>query len=277
LAGHTRFDVAGPVLLLLLVPACRADRVPDPVILELGEHVVRRSDFERHVAEIEARGRTPVTPEVRAALVEPFLDERVLVLEARGRGLLAAEAKPEEERAAVARMLADETAHVVLGEEEVTAHCRAHLSEFDQKEAVVLRQIVVPTSNEARDIRRRLLREPRSFETLARSQSRGPEASTGGLMGVFTRGELPAELEKAAFALEVGATSAIVETTLGHHVLRVEERRPARPATLEECRERAAPALKREKADLAVREFVRAVMARARVNHEAVKTPAAAR
>ena len=266
------------MLLLALLPACRADRAHDPVILELGEHVVRRSDFERHVAEIEARGRTPVTPEVRAALVEPFLDERVLVLEARSRGLLPEGAKPEEERAAVARMLADETADdVVLEEEELNAHCRDHLSEFDHEETVVLRQIVVPTSNEARDIRRRLLREPRSFETLARSQSRGPEASTGGLMGAFARGQLPAELEKAAFALGVGETSAIVETALGHHVLRVDEKRPARAATLEECRERAAPSLKREKADRAVREFVRAVMARARVNHEAVKAPAAAR
>ena len=49
------------------------------------------------------------------------------------------------------------------------------------------------------------------------------------------------------------------------------------PVLLEECRERAAPSLKREKADRAVREFVRAVMARARVNHEAVKAPAAPR
>ena len=80
---------------LLAALACReVDRSPDAVILELGEQVVRRSEFERHVADIEARGRTPVTPEVRAALVEPFLDERVLVLEARARGLLAAGAGP---------------------------------------------------------------------------------------------------------------------------------------------------------------------------------------
>ena len=96
-------------------------------------------------------------------------------------------------------------------------------------------------------------------------------------MGTFARGELPPELEAAAFALRQGATSEIVTTPLGHHVLRVEERRPARPATLDECRARVEPSLKRGKADRAVREFVRSVMARAKVNHEAAKAPAAVR
>jgi peptidyl-prolyl cis-trans isomerase C len=140
-------------------------------------------------------------------------------------------------------------------------------SEFDRHLAAV----------EARDIRRRLLREPRSFEALARTQSRGPEASAGGLMGTFARGELPKELEDAAFGIEPGAPSEIVVTPLGHHVLRVDERRPARPATLDECRARVEPSLKRGKADRAVREFVQAVLARAKVNHEAVKAPAAGR
>ena len=267
------------VLAASMMPGCRTERgVPDPVILELGEQVVRRSDFERHLASIEARGKAPLAPEVRAALFEPFLEERILALEARSRGLVKEGATADEEQAAVEQLLADEVlAHVSVQPEEVTQHCQQHLADFDTPEMVVLRQIVVPTSNEARDIRRRLLREPRSFEALARTQSRGPEASAGGLMGTFARGELPPELEAAAFALAQGATSEIVVTLLGHHVLRVDERRPARPATLDDCRSRVEPSLKRGKADRAVREFVRSVMARAKVNHEAVKAPAAVR
>jgi peptidyl-prolyl cis-trans isomerase C len=261
-----------PLLLVVHLPACRAERTPDPVVLELGEQAVRRSEFDRHVAAIEARGGVALGPEVRAALVDPFLEERVLVLEARGRGLVAAGASAEEEQRASARLLAEEVLDkVTVDAAEVTEHCRQHLSEFDAPEMVVVRQIVVPTSNEARDIRRRLQREPKSFEALARTQSRGPEAGSGGLMGAFARGELPPELEQAAFALEPGVTSEIVVTPLGHHVLRVDERRPARPATLEECRARAEPSLKRLKADRAVREYVASLMARAKVNHEAVK------
>jgi parvulin-like peptidyl-prolyl cis-trans isomerase-like protein len=267
------------IVLLMLVPACRADRgVPDPVVLELGEQVVRRSDFERHLAAVEARGKAPLAPEVRTALFEPFLEERVLELDARARGLIREGATAAEAQAAVEQLLATEVlAKVEVGPEEVKQHCQEHLGDFDRPEMIVLRQIVVPTSNEARDIRRRLLREPRSFEALARTQSRGPEAAAGGLMGTFAHGELPPQLEAAAFALAQGATSQIVSTPFGHHVLRVDERRPARPATPDECRARVEPSLKREKADRAVREFVRSIMARAKVNHEAVKAPAAGR
>ena len=270
---------AAPVAALLLLGACRAERgSPDPVILELGDQVVRKSEFDRHLAAVEERGGVPLAPEVKMALFEPFLEERVLVLEARARGLTQEGASATDQQAAVERLLADQVlSKVEMSPEEVTQHCRAHLSEFDTPEMIVLRQILVPTSNEARDIRRRLLREPRSFEALARTQSRGPEASGGGLMGTFARGELPPELEKAAFELAEGETSEIVATPLGHHVLRVDERLPARPATPEQCSERVEPALKRGKADRAVREFVRTVMARAKVNHEAVKAPAAGR
>lgn len=279
-AANFGLKLRWPLLLLLsLFPACRAERGgPDPVVLQLGDHVVRRSEFERHLAAIEARGGVPLTPEVRTALFEPFLEERVLALEARVRGLAPENAGVAEEQAAVERLLADEVlSRVTVTPEEVAQHCREHLAEFDKPEMVVLRQIVVPTSNEARDIRRRLLREPRSFEALARTQSRGPEAGAGGLMGTFARGELPPQLEKGAFDLEAGVTSEIVSTPLGHHVLRVDERLPARPATPEDCRTHVEPSLKRGKADRAVREFVRTVMARAKVNHEAVKAPAAGR
>src|SRR5258706_23081 len=62
-----------PLLVALAAVSCRGDRGRDPVILELDQGVVRRSDFERHVAEVEARGGAPLAPEVRRGLLETFL------------------------------------------------------------------------------------------------------------------------------------------------------------------------------------------------------------
>ena len=94
-------------------------------------------------------------------------------------------------------------------------------SEFDRPETVAVHQILVPTLNEARDIERRLRKDPRSFELLARTRSRGPEASSGGDMGVFARGPAPRRSwRQAAFALTPGTTSPIVATQPG----------PSRPA-----------------------------------------------
>ena len=98
---------------------------------------------------------------------------------------------------------------------------------------------------------------PQELRTLAQTRSRAPEASAAGAMGTFGRGELPAELEAAAFGLAAGETSDVVQSPLGYHVLRVEER--GRRATgLPQCREAARAVLLRQNVGHGVREFVRA-------------------
>lgn len=267
----------GALAVLATVPwmgsSCRRDTRPtDPPLLAVGEETVRRSDFDRYLAGVEARTGKPVTAEVAGALLAPFLEERVLVLTARQRGLVSRGAAAAEEQAAVQGLLADEVlSKVQVSEQELAAYCATRASEYDVPERIVLRQILVATDNEARDIQRRLLKEPRSFEALARTRSRAPEAATGGLMGVFARGELPRELEAASFALAAGESSGPVATTLGHHVLRVDERRPARAGGVEDCVPAARGRLQREKSDRGVRDFVRGLLARARVGHDAGK------
>lgn len=261
----------GPAVLTVLLAACRPV-VNDPVVLSLGEEVVRRSDFERHLSGLEEKGGGPLSPEVQEALLEPWLEERVQVLEARRRGLLAPGAGTEEERRAVLALLAECT-RVEVSEGEVAAYYQSHAEEFHVPETVTVRQILVGTSNEARDVRRRLAKDPRSFEALARERSKGPEAEAGGLIGTFAKGQLPTELEGAAFALSPGVVSGIVATSLGFHVLKVEERQPAREETLPEATLRIRALLEREKAEGNVRRFVSELMAKAKVNHAAAIAP----
>jgi parvulin-like peptidyl-prolyl isomerase len=243
-------------------------------MLALGDQVVRRSDFDRHVSALETKGGERLPTEVRRALVQPFLEERALVLEARARGLLSAASTPEQEREAVQRMLGEAVlGQVEASDEEVATYFREHSPELRVPEKVWLRQILVPTENEARDVRRRLQKDPTSFEVLARTRSRSPEASTGGAMGSFARGELPLELERVAFALGPEAGSDVARTSLGWHVLRVDRREPGRDPTLEECRDQIRSQLRRRKSDEASRQFVRALMARAKVNHEIADSP----
>jgi parvulin-like peptidyl-prolyl isomerase len=92
-------------------------------------------------------------------------------------------------------------------------------------------------------------------------------------MGTFSRGELPLDLETAAFALSAGATSDVLHTSLGYHILRVDSRTDARRATLDESEGRIRATLLRESSDQKVRQFVSELMARAKVNHAAAKLP----
>lgn len=264
--------VSAPLAALLAAAVlCACSR--DPAVLSLDGESVRRSDFDRYVAAVQARsGATePIEPAVREGLLGAFLEERALVIEARHRGLLPKGAPPADEAAAVTKLIATAVPAPSVSDAEIEAWHAAHPDELRVPERVTLRQVLVPTLNEARDVRRRLgkSRDPRVFDSIARAQSKGPEAAVGGFMGTFERGQLPPELEAAAFGLPEGGTSEPVETPLGYHVLKAESRQAAREIPFEEARERIRDRLVREKRAAAERAFVADVMARAKVNHEA--------
>lgn len=259
-----------PIVGFAFALSCGHKPPVDPVILALGGQEVRRSDFEGYVANVEARQGGALEPRVRDALLSAYLEGKVLVLEARSRGWIDAGGTSEEEQAAVQRLLQQEVhARIHVGDEEISRHYVAHRSGFVQAERVALRQILVGTPNEAREVLRRLRKDPKSFEILAQTLSLGPEAQGGGLMGVFTRGELPPELEAVAFSLKPGETGPATETTLGHHILRVDGVEAGRELTLDECRGRIRALLAAQKSQGGEREFIAGLMARAKVNHEA--------
>jgi len=254
----------------LIVVSCED---PDPPVLSLDGEVVRASDFQAHLARVEQRGLGPLTPEAQQGLLETYLEEQALLIEARRRGFVETGAAPEEEQRAVARLLGEAAAPAPVTDAEVERYYQDHSEEFRLPETVTLRQILVATLNEARDLKRRLLRDDKSFDTLARTRSKGPEAEVGGYMGTFERGQLPRELEEAAFALPPGRTSPPIETSLGYHVLKVDSRQPERELGLDEAKSWIRERLLREKADAAARAFVAGLLSRARVNHEAALRP----
>jgi peptidyl-prolyl cis-trans isomerase SurA len=64
-----------------------------------------------------------------------------------------------------------------------------------------------------------------SFAALARSYSNCPSSEQGGDLGYFSRGEMVPEFEQAAFALEPGEISDVVETMYGYHIINCQDRR----------------------------------------------------
>jgi peptidyl-prolyl cis-trans isomerase C len=247
----------------------------DPVILRLDTSEVRRSEFLAYLTAIETRGEAPLDPDARKGLLEAFLEQRALVIEARSRGLLGTGSSADEEARAVARLLAREVQAPEVSEQEVREYYGRHEKELVRPARVGLRQVLVQTLNEARDVKRRLAKDPKSFDSIARSQSKGPEAEAGGFMGVFEPGQLPGALGGPPVSRGEGGTSDPVESPLGYHVLRVESRQEARAPSFEEARDAIHDELQRKRRGEAERAFVAGVMARAKVNHAAaLRTPA---
>src|SRR6266704_2821042 len=65
------------------------------------------------------------------------------------------------------------------------------------------------------------------FAALAKESSQDPgSGAKGGDLGLFPRGRMTPTFEEAAFALQAGGVSDVVETPFGFHVIKVEEHRP---------------------------------------------------
>jgi peptidyl-prolyl cis-trans isomerase C len=85
------------------------------------------------------------------------------------------------------------------------------------------------------------------FAELAREHSQGPSAPRGGDLGFFSRGQMVKPFEDAAFALDVGELSGIVETQFGYHLITVTDKKAASTAVYEEIERQIKDYLKQEK------------------------------
>src|SRR6185436_677689 len=77
----------------------------------------------------------------------------------------------------------------------------------------------------------------KDFAALAKEHSQDPgSAKNGGDLGFFQQGQMVGPFNEAAFSLAPGATSDLVETDFGFHIIRVAEKKEGRTIPLEEVK-----------------------------------------
>ena len=64
------------------------------------------------------------------------------------------------------------------------------------------------------------IQDGESFSDIAQTYSACPSSMEGGDLGRFGRGQMHSKFEAAAFALEVGELSGVVETPFGFHIIK---------------------------------------------------------
>ena len=92
--------------------------------------------------------------------------------------------------------------------------------EFHKKEQVRALHIMVESEGEIREIQKEIRRKQKSFSSLAKEYSLGPEGVQGGDLGYFEAGQMPEEFDDV-FKLKINKVSDIIRTPYGFHLFKV--------------------------------------------------------
>ena len=138
-------------------------------------------------------------------------------------------------------------ARINITDKQIEEYYLDHPDEFRAEEGVVLRHILFPlpyppapevvdaTVNEANRVRQEIL-DGKPFAEAARQYSNDPTAGQGGWLGFFREGSLSPEMEGGIADLGEGEVSEPVQTGLGIHLLRLDERTTGDIRPLEKVR-----------------------------------------
>jgi peptidyl-prolyl cis-trans isomerase D len=166
----------------------------------------------------------------------------------------------------------------VVSDADVQAYYNAHQDQYQVKEQVKVRHILiaVPADADAKtdaagkakaeDLLKQI-KAGGNFADLASKNSDDPGSKAqGGELGWLDRGKTVPEFDKAAFSLAPGQTSDLVKTHFGYHILQVEDKKTAHLRPLAEVKPEIVPVLEQQKAGAAEQTFASSLTSDAKKN-----------
>lgn len=258
------------------------------VVGRVGEEEIKQADVDKRIAVFKLFSPNFDASAVeRADIVDQLLDEKIVVVEAYKQGIRVKDEEVEAALAEVKKSLetqfGDEkktnsalrkfnltmddlkeivennlktqqlytkvTAEVKVADEEVQKCYQDHLNEFQLPEEVKASHILVKEEKLAQELRERL-EKGEDFAALAKEYSTDQGSrENGGQLGYFPAGKMVPEFDQAAFSTPVGQLSPVTKSQFGYHIIKVEDKKPARTQTLEEVKSFLAMQLESQKRD----------------------------
>jgi peptidyl-prolyl cis-trans isomerase C len=179
---------------------------------------------------------------------------------------------------AVNQMLQKELeSKIAVTDAEITTFYDANKARFRQEDSVHASHILIRADQQADSATKakakaqaedllKQLKKGAAFADLAKKYSQDPgSAPNGGDLGFFSKGQMVPAFDAAAFALQVGQTSAAVETPFGYHIIKVQEAKPGRDLTFDEVKAQIADYLKQQLRDKKSQEFVDQLKAKGKI------------
>ncbi len=117
------------------------------------------------------------------------------------------------------------------------------------------------------------IKEGADFAELAKANSTCPSAAKGGDLDFFTRGRMVPPFEKAAFKLNVGQISEVVETRFGYHIIKVTDKKQATTKTFEQTKDDIINTLTQTKQGEFVKAYIESLKADSSIVYPPGKEP----
>ena len=163
---------------------------------------------------------------------------------------------------------------VDVTEEESRAFYDQNASLFQKPERVQAKHILIKMEADATDEHkvqaRRKIESVRQkamagedFAALATAHSEGPSSAKGGDLGYFSRGQMVKPFEDAAFALQTGEISEVVETQFGYHIIKVTDRQKDSVVAYEDAQAQIVERLKQERSRRDFQRYIETLRAKA--------------
>jgi peptidyl-prolyl cis-trans isomerase SurA len=225
--------------------------------------VAREEDVNGAIAEILKR--RSVTPEE----LQKALEREGTTLESYRKGI-------RDQLVKIRLVQREVKAKVAISDQEIGEYYRKHRDEYEGKEAVRIRQILLLTPKEAdpavkeklradaEELRKRLL-EGEPFDLISANYSQGPAANAGGDIGYVEKGMILPEVEAVAFSQPVNQLSPVIESSVGFHIIWVVDRRGAGVKSIESAREEIREKLEMEKVEKKFEEWQNELRAKSHV------------
>lgn len=171
----------------------------------------------------------------------------------------------------------DIASSVMVSDAEVQKFYQGNPEKFRQEEQVRVRHLLIGVANDAGVQERKAAREKAEtlrqellagadFAELAKENSTCPSSKQGGDLGFFGKGKMVPPFEQAAFALEPGGLSGVVETQFGYHIITLTDRIKAGDTPLSAAKSKIEKYLKVQKTNEAIEHFVAAARKEAKID-----------
>lgn len=123
---------------------------------------------------------------------------------------------------------------ITITEDEMKGYFEENKETFNVEEQVKASHILVDSEEKAQEVKNKLS-AGEDFAKIAKEYSTDTSnKENGGSLGYFSKGDMVKEFEDTAFSLEIGKISAPVKTQFGYHIIKVEDKKPAKEANYEE-------------------------------------------